>query len=164
MQLRGRAPSTLPKGVHVERDGPLVRIFGLGDRGFVGYRDLGGLEGADLDELIARQVRVFAERGERFEWKLHGHDRPADLAQRLRAAGFVAEDVETVVIAPVVDVAGEPRLPEGVSLREVSDRATSTASAAMEEDLAGRKQLAGREPRGGACGRSGCSRHRRRRG
>src|SRR2546423_9441704 len=60
--------------------------------GFVDYRDLAGLEGAQLEELIARQVHVFAERGEHFEWKLHGHDRPADLADRLRAAGFVPEE------------------------------------------------------------------------
>ena len=38
---------------------------------------------------------------EPFEWKLHGHDRPADLPERLRAAGFVPEDMETVLIAPV---------------------------------------------------------------
>ena len=31
-------------------------------RGFVVYRDLGGLRGVDLDELIARQVHVIAER------------------------------------------------------------------------------------------------------
>jgi len=63
---------------------------------------LAGLQGADVDELIARQVRVFAERGERFEWKLHAHDLPQDLAQRLVAAGFVPEDEESVLIAPVV--------------------------------------------------------------
>ncbi len=51
-----------------------------------------GIHGAELDELIARQVRVFADRGEEFEWKLHGHDRahgPARAADRpgLRARG-----------------------------------------------------------------------------
>jgi GNAT superfamily N-acetyltransferase len=121
-QLRARIPERLPQGVHVERDGPLVRMVGFADRGFVGYRDLGGLEGAELDELIARQVRLFAGRGEAFEWKLHAHDRPADLAERLRAAGFVPEPRETVVIAPVTAVAGEPRLPDGVTLREVGER------------------------------------------
>ena len=97
--LRDRVPEPLPRGVTVERDGSLVRFFGLAGRGFVVYRDLGGLEGAELDELIARQVKVFAERDERFEWKLHGHDQPGDLSKRLRAAGFVPEETETVVIA-----------------------------------------------------------------
>ena len=110
-QLRGQLPDKLPRGVHVERDGPLLRFIGLGNRGFVGYRDLGGLDDADLDDLILRQVSVFAERREPFEWKLHGHDQPSDLAQRLHAAGFVPEDVETVVIARVAEVAREAQTP-----------------------------------------------------
>jgi GNAT superfamily N-acetyltransferase len=132
-QLRDRVPDPLPRGVRVERDGPLVRFLGFTGGGFVGYRDLGGLDGSALDELIARQITVFAERGERFEWKLHGHDRPADLPERLRAAGFEPEEVETVVIAPVDAIAGVPLLPEGVSLREVVDRADFDRIAEMEE-------------------------------
>jgi GNAT superfamily N-acetyltransferase len=134
-QLRGRAPGSLPAGVRVERDGPLLRFVGERHGGFLDYRDLGVLDGPDLDELIARQVRVFAERGERFEWKLHGHDRPADLAQRLRAAGFVPEDRETVVIAPVTRIAAEPRLPADVALREVTGREDLVRVAALSQAI-----------------------------
>ena len=134
-QLRTHVSDPLPTGVSVERDGPLLRFLGLGGRGFVVYRDLGGREGADLDELIERQVRVFGERGERFEWKLHGHDRPADLPQRLRAAGFVPEEEETVVVAPVAEIAGGPELPEGVSLREVTERSDLDRIAALEQTV-----------------------------
>jgi hypothetical protein len=94
-QLRGHVHDRLPDSVRVERDGPLVRTLGFGNRGFVEYPDLVGLEGKELDTLIARQVQVFATLGEPFEWKLHGHDRPADLPDRLRAAGLVPEDRET---------------------------------------------------------------------
>jgi len=103
--------------------------------GFIDYRDLAGLEGAELDALIARQVGVFAERGERFEWKLHAHDLPKDLSQRLLDAGFVPEDEETVLIAPVDGVAAEPPVPDGVQLREVSERADLDRIAAMEEAI-----------------------------
>jgi GNAT superfamily N-acetyltransferase len=130
-QLRGRLPDRLPQGVRVERDGPLLRFHGLRMGGFIEYRDLGGLDGQALDELIARQVSAFAGPGERFEWKLHAHDLPADLPQRLRAAGFVPEDTETVVIAPVAAVAGEPRPPKGVALREVYGRADLERIAAL---------------------------------
>jgi GNAT superfamily N-acetyltransferase len=139
-QLRGRDPDPLPEGVTVETDGPLRRyhgLFGPTGGGFVGYRDLDGLTGAEVDELIARQIRVFDERGERFEWKLHGHDRPLDLAERLRTAGFVPEEEETVVIAPVDAIAGRPRLPHGVSLREVSERADLDRIAALENEVWG---------------------------
>jgi GNAT superfamily N-acetyltransferase len=136
-QLRGQLPDRLPEGMRVEQDGPLLRWVGGKNGGFIDYRDLGELDGAEVDELIARQVRVFADRGERFEWKLHAHDRPPDLAQRLLAAGFVPEEVETVVIAPVAAVAGEPRVPDGVQLREVSERDDLDRIAAMEETVWG---------------------------
>jgi len=126
---------TLRAGVRVERDGPLLRFTGFEGRGFVGYRDLGGIESDELDELIARQVRVFAERGESFEWKHHGHDRPADLPERLRAAGFVPEEQETVVIAPVAAIAVDPRLPDGVLIREVSERRDLERIVALEQEV-----------------------------
>jgi len=135
-QLRVHVPDPLPSGVTLERDGPLLRFFGLfgeGNRGFVCYRDLGGLDGDGDDHLIARQVRVFAERGEQFEWKLHSHDRPPDLPHRLRAAGFVPEDEETVVIARVSDIATQPLLPDGVVLREVTDRSDLDRIAEFEQ-------------------------------
>ena len=61
--MRGRLRTCYPNQevVTLERDGPVLRFFGFAGRGFVLYRDLGGLEGAALDDLIARQVRVFAE-------------------------------------------------------------------------------------------------------
>ena len=108
----------IPSG---QRDGPVLRTVGFGNLGWVEYRDLGGLDGEELDRLIARQVRFFSERGERFEWKLHGHDRPADLPERLRAAGFTLEETETVVIGRVDAVAAEPTLPEEVVIREVRE-------------------------------------------
>ena len=136
-ELRAHIPERLPAGVRVERDGPLHRYVGSEPAGFVGYRDLAGLEGAALDDLIARQVAVFAARGEPFEWKLHGHDRPADLADRLRAAGFVPEDTETVVVGRVATIAAEPELPQGVTLREVAERPDLDRIAAMEGEIWG---------------------------
>jgi GNAT superfamily N-acetyltransferase len=136
-QLRGEVPDNRPLGEIVERDGPVVRFGGGPGRGFVLYRDLDGLAGAALDDLIARQVRAFAERGERFEWKYHGHDLPADLPERLRAAGFVPEETETVVIAQLADIGGEPRLPDGVALREVTTRADFERIAALERAVWG---------------------------
>jgi GNAT superfamily N-acetyltransferase len=134
-QLRADAPDPLPKGLRVERDGPLVRFTGLGHGGWIGYRGLGGIDGVELDELIARQVRVFADRGEEFEWKLHGHDEPADLSERLIAQGFVSEEMETVVIAPVAGIAGQVLLPDDVSLREVHERADLDRIGTLEETI-----------------------------
>jgi GNAT superfamily N-acetyltransferase len=136
-QLRGHVHDPLPESVRVERDGPLVRTLGFGNRGFVEYTDLGGLEGKELDTLIARQVQVFAPRGEPFEWKLHGHDRPADLPDRLRAAGLVPEDTETVMIGRVDAVAVEPSLPDAVVIREVREPGDFARIAQLVESILG---------------------------
>ena len=58
-QLRARVPDRLPEGETVERDGPLLRFSGGAGQGWVLYRDLVGLDGAALEELIARQVSFF---------------------------------------------------------------------------------------------------------
>jgi hypothetical protein len=122
-QLRAHVAPRLPDGESVDVVGPLVRFSGGWGRGWVLYRDLDGIEGDALDELVADQIAFFGERGQSFEWKTYGHDRPADLPRRLLAAGFVPEEPETVVIAPVDGIAGEPRLPDGVALRDVTARA-----------------------------------------
>jgi GNAT superfamily N-acetyltransferase len=129
-ELRARVPDPPPDGMTVERDGPLIRLRGYLGRGFLTYPDLGGLTGADLDALIQRQVEIFAALGEPVEWKLHGHDEPADLADRLLAAGFEPEERETVVIGRVTLPAAEP--PDGVRLREVTARADLDRIARME--------------------------------
>jgi GNAT superfamily N-acetyltransferase len=136
-QLRAREPTAVPPGTTIERDGPVVRTLWRVGGGFVGYRDLGGLDGAELDALIARQVAYFAEHGKRFEWKTHGHDLPEDLTEHLRAAGFEPEEQETVVIGEVAAIAAEPALPGGVTLREVTERADFERIAAMENAVWG---------------------------
>src|SRR4029077_12451479 len=96
--------------------------------------------GAALDDLIARQVRIFAARREPFEWKLHGHDRPADLPDRLRAAGFVADPQETSLAAARSAVAADPVVPRGLVLREATEQADFDRVAALESRIWGHGQ------------------------
>jgi GNAT superfamily N-acetyltransferase len=131
-QLRAHVPDPLPAGVTVEHDGPLIRTIGFGGFGWVEYRDLGDLSEAELDRLIQAQIARFAERGESFEWKFHSHDRPPFLEQRLRAAGFVPEELETVVIAETAALADAGPVPAGIELREVFDRTDFERIGAME--------------------------------
>jgi GNAT superfamily N-acetyltransferase len=134
-QLRGHVPDPMPVGWRVERDGPVLRHFTeIG--GFIGYRSVAGLTPEELDALIARQRDVFAARGEQVEWKWHSHDRPSDLPERLRAAGFVPDDPETVVVGLAEPLtAGPVLLPEGVRLRQVTERADLDLIAAMEGEV-----------------------------
>lgn len=136
--LRAYVPDPLPAGGRVEADGPVLRFVGIDKQGFVTYRDLAGLDGAELDALIARQRDFFAARGEGVEWKLHGHDRPASLPERLVAAGFVPAERETVVVGlaePLAAAALAP--PDGVLLREVTADADLARIADMESQVWG---------------------------
>ena len=103
-----RTDAEMARADEVVRDGPLLwAVFEHG--GFVSYRDLGGLEGATLDEAIERTVAHFRDDTdvESFEWKSRGHDLPADLGERLVAHGLVAEPVETVMIGEAALLAVE---------------------------------------------------------
>lgn len=135
-QMRG-APPIPPTGVTYEQDGPLLRIVGQ-FRGLVsGPREL-GVGGADLDRLIARQRDYFAGRGEAVEWKTREHDHPADLTERLRAAGFVPEERETVVVGLAEEMAvRQPVAPEGVVVRRVTADLDMHRIAAMESAVWG---------------------------
>jgi hypothetical protein len=113
-------PTTVVSGITFEHDGPILRIVG----GHVGRirapRDV-GVTGAELDRLIARQRDFFQARGQGVEWKLRVHDLPADLPERLIAAGFVPQEPSAVLLGFAEEVVAEPVLPGGVVLRRVSE-------------------------------------------
>jgi N-acetylglutamate synthase-like GNAT family acetyltransferase len=98
---------------------------GFDHGGFVTYRDLGGLTGSDLDAVIGRTVAFFRDETDvaQFEWKTRGHDRPADLGERLVAQGLAAEDEETVMVGEAVRLLDAPPPPQGVAVRRVGDGA-----------------------------------------
>ncbi|MDX3308785.1 GNAT family N-acetyltransferase [Streptomyces sp. NPDC054884] len=107
----------------VERAGNVVRHIG-GDGGWNGvlWSDL-DRAGVDIDAAIAEQVAFFTGLGRAFEWKLYRHDRPADLGQRLRSAGFTPEPEETLLIGDTAGQLVDARPPEGVRIVPVTDRA-----------------------------------------
>jgi GNAT superfamily N-acetyltransferase len=93
-----------------------------------------GLDAGTADAAIAAQVAFFTARGVGFEWKHYSHDQPADLAGRLRAAGFVPEDPETLMVAEIRDlVALSPDLPAGLQLRPVSTEADADLVAEVHD-------------------------------
>lgn len=119
-----REESEMTGATSYERDGPLWRGT-FGSRGFVTYRDLGGLTASALDELIARTVASYAQNRSvtSFEWKTRGHDSPADLSERLVAHGLTAEERETVMVGEAALLAVTVPLPLGVRLRRIDDQA-----------------------------------------
>ncbi len=100
-----------------------------------------GVVWSDLDETtadacIAREIGRFAGLGA-WEWKLYEHDRPPDLAERLRRAGFVPEETETLLVAGIADLVLESPLPVGIALRPVEDEAGVEALVRVHDEVFG---------------------------
>ncbi|MDX3527895.1 GNAT family N-acetyltransferase [Streptomyces sp. ID05-39B] len=108
-------------GARVERVGRVVRHVGSED-GWSGvvWSDLSA---ADADAAIAGQIAYFGGLGRDFEWKLYGHDRPADLGDRLAGAGLVPEPQETLMIGETGEQLVGVDLPDGLRIVPVTDMA-----------------------------------------
>src|SRR5258708_19467662 len=110
-------------GAAFETDGDLGRRLAVPGRGGSGVL-WSNLDASNADEVIAAQVKLFAGRGEEFEWKLYSYDEPADLAGRLMAAGFRPEEPESLMIAAIDEITGalsSSKLPPGIRLERATD-------------------------------------------
>jgi hypothetical protein len=77
--------------------------------------------GPDPDAVIAAQRAFFADRVQRVEWKTYSYDPPADLGDRLTAAGFEPEEAEALILGELSVLAGLPEdVPDGLTLRPIA--------------------------------------------
>jgi ribosomal protein S18 acetylase RimI-like enzyme len=74
---------------------------------------------------------------DRVEWKTRGHDKASGLHEALQDSGFVAEEPESIMIGEARRLAVDVRLPDGVSLRRVSEDADVRAMSAMSAEVFG---------------------------
>jgi GNAT superfamily N-acetyltransferase len=105
-------------GARVERTGGVVRQVATpqGWNGIV----WSALDEAGADAAIAAQIGHYTGLGLDFEWKLYGHDRPADLGRRLSAAGFTPGPEETLMIGEADGLTHCAEPPEGVRVVPVT--------------------------------------------
>ena len=118
-QLRRDLRSSLAGG-RIERVGPVVRCVGATADDWSGV-DWADVDESSADEVIAAQVRYFTGLGRRFEWKYYRHDRPGDLPDRLRRAGFMPDPEEALMVADIADIPTPLSPPQGVRLVTVTD-------------------------------------------
>lgn len=129
-QMR-RHPAESP-GVRVEAEERVTRTVGTDDlwSAVVWSR----LTEADADEVIAGELSRAVDE---IEWKLYSHDRPADLPERLRAAGLTPEPVETLMVAEVADLDLPVSPPDGIRLTAVDDEAEVDTMLAVHDEVFG---------------------------
>ncbi|NEB77913.1 GNAT family N-acetyltransferase [Streptomyces sp. SID14478] len=108
-------------GARVERVGDVVRQVGP-PAGWNGVL-WSALDEDGVDAAIAEVVAFFRALGVDLEWKTYGHDRPAELPARLAAAGFVAEETESLLVAPTAGLPLDVPPPDGIRLLPVTEEA-----------------------------------------
>jgi hypothetical protein len=131
-QVRRRAPPAGP-GERVEHDEGVIRCVGDWWTGVL----WASLDASSADRVIAAQVARFADRAQPWEWKHYSHDQPADLPDRLLAAGFTPEPPEAVLVGEIAELALKVEAPPGVVLRPVAGEADLEALVAVHERVFG---------------------------
>lgn len=122
IRLAGKEDEPLP-GIVFDTDGPVSLRYPQQPGASYSMIECPRGLGDDADQWIRRQVEFFTARHEGVEWKTYSYDEPADLGERLTAAGFVAQDDETLVLGEVAGLVHEVTLPPGVRLRAVTSDA-----------------------------------------
>jgi hypothetical protein len=137
-QLRGDSEVT-PGAMAITRHGPLYLVTFDGGRGWITYRDLGGADAAGIRRLVAEALDHYRTDPTitRVEWKSRGHDVAPGLHEALVGHGFVPEEAESIMIGEARALAVDVPLPEGVTLRQVTDEADVRAMSAMADQVFG---------------------------
>ena len=125
-EMRRRPPE--PHGSHVEDLGRIVRI--VGESNYILWSDLGS---SDAPGAVAEQSAFFRARGGEVEWKLFGHDRPPELGELLRRAGYVPDPPEVLVVHDLAEPLHVPEAPEELEVRPVVDVESLRGAVAVSE-------------------------------
>lgn len=95
----------------------------------------------DADLVIRTETARADALGRTLEWKLYGHDVPAGMGDRLRAAGFEPEDVEKVLMLPVSEATAAAFQAPAYEIRRVRDAQGLDDVAEISRD-SGRRNVA----------------------
>jgi hypothetical protein len=134
-----RTDAETPSAISVTRLGPLRLVTFLGGRGFVTYRDLDGADEPEVRKLVAEAIAHFRADGgiTKIEWKTRGHDHAPGLHDALLEHGFVPEDPESIMIGDAAALAVDLPLPDGVTVRQVTEESDVRAMCAMQDEVFG---------------------------
>lgn len=134
-----RTDAEVAGAITIDRQGPLRLATFEGGRGFVTYRDLGDGDGGTIRGLVVQALAHFQADPavSRVEWKTRGHDRAPGLHDALTENGFVPEEPESIMIGEARALAVDVPLPDGVTLRRVTEEAHVRAMGAMADEVFG---------------------------
>jgi GNAT superfamily N-acetyltransferase len=130
-----RNPVPVTPAEHVERDEHVVRLVSRGDR-FTGVT-WSDLDEGSADRVIAAQIERFAELRHPWEWKHYSWDRPRDLPERLRRAGFTPEPPEAMLVGETAELPRSTEPPPGVIIAPVTDAQGVSSFVSVNDEVFG---------------------------
>ncbi len=134
-----RTDAETPSAVKIARLGPLRLVTFMGGRGFITYQHLGDVDNDAIQQLVPEALSHFQADLDidRVEWKTRGHDHAPGLHEALLENGFIPDDPESIMIGQALALAVDVPLPEGVTLRQVSEESDVRAMSAMQDEVFG---------------------------
>ena len=132
-----RTDAETPGAITVTRHGPLSLVTFMNGRGFVTYRNLGAADNRGIRSLVSQAIAYFEANPEitRVEWKTRGHDNAPGLHEALLEHGFVPDAPESIMIGEATALAVDVPLPDGVTLRRVTEESDVRAMSAIEDEV-----------------------------
>lgn len=134
-----RTDAETPSAIDVTRHGPLRLVTFSGGHGFITYQNLDGLNADGIRKLAGDALAHFEAQPEitEVEWKSRGHDRAPGLHEALLEHGFIPDEPESIMLGEAQLLAVEVALPDGVTLRQVTDEQDVRAMSAMSDEVFG---------------------------
>lgn len=127
-------------GTRVEHEDRVTRIVSTGG----GWNGIvwSDMTAADADATIRAQILRFAAVPETWEWKYYSYDQPADLPERLVAAGLVPAEPEVLMVAEIEGLTLDTQPPDGVDLVPVRTDADIAAVVRVHDKVFNRDHAA----------------------
>ncbi|MGD0700962.1 MAG: GNAT family N-acetyltransferase [Trebonia sp.] len=134
-----RTDAETPGALAVARLGPLRLVTFAAGRGFITYQNLGGAAADAIGRLVGEALAHLAADPEitKVEWKTRGHDHAPGLHEALLAHGFTPDDPESVMIGDARLLAVDVALPDGVTLRRITEEPDIRSMLAMQDEVFG---------------------------
>jgi len=134
-----RTDAETPSAISVTRRGSVRLVTFAGGRGFVTYRDLGGADAGAIRRLVPEVLAHYLTNPkiDRVEWKTRGHDHAPGLQDTLVDNGFAPDEPESIMIGYAWTLAVDVPLPEGVTVRRITEEADVRAMSAMQDEVFG---------------------------
>ena len=134
-----RTDAETPSAISVTRLGPLRLVTFAGGRGFITYQDLGDVNADEIRRLVLEALNHYrSDPGiKRVEWKAREHDFAPGLHNALLDNGFIPDEPESIMIGEAAGLAVDVPLPDGVTLRQVSEKSSVRTMSAMLDEVFG---------------------------